>query len=161
MLAAIEFTCLVPSVEVSQHWHLHEMKLISRLFTFKTAHLPIQTARLSYDERLQDLKLLSLSSRRIFKDLMFLFKCLLGHYDLDLTKYMEPADNSTYNLRHSECSFKIKYARTNALKFSYFFRVVKSWNALPLPLRKSNTIREFRLGLESYLLITDPMSNVS
>ncbi len=145
----------------SEVWSPHQIYLKDMIESVQRRATKLVIKNKSYDERLQDLKLLSLSSRRIFKDLMFLFKCLLGHYDLDLTKYMEPADNSTYNLRHSECSFKIKYARTNALKFSYFFRVVKSWNALPLPLRKSNTIREFRLGLESYLLTTDPMSNVS
>ena len=51
-----------------------------------------------YGERLQDLNLLSLASRRLFVDLVFLFKCMLGLYDLDLSYYLVTADSSKYNL---------------------------------------------------------------
>ena len=73
-----------------------------------------------YCERLKELKLLSFVSRRKYFDLIFLFKCRLG-----LCDYLESAVNASYNLRNVECSYKIKYARTNTLKFSYFHRAVK------------------------------------
>ena len=60
-------------------------------------------------------------------DLLFLFKCMMGLYDLDLSYYLVSADSSTckYNLRHTNYQFKIRYARTiNVLKFCYFFRIV-------------------------------------
>ena len=41
-----------------------------------------------YGERLQDLNLLSLASKRLFVDLVFLFKCMLGLYDLDLSYFL-------------------------------------------------------------------------
>ena len=79
------------------------------------------------------LKLLSLASRRKYFDLIFLFKCKQGLCDIDSCDYLAPAGNTSYNLRNStECSYKIKYARTNLLKFSYFHRVANEWNALPL-----------------------------
>ena len=56
-------------------------------------------------------------------DLVFFFKCMMGLYVLDLSYYLVSADSSAckYNLRHTNYQFKIRYARTNVLKFSYFF----------------------------------------
>ena len=73
-------------------------------------------------------------------DLVFLFKCMMGLYDLDLSCYLVSADSSTckYNRRHTNHKFKIRYARTNVLKFSYFFRTVKSWNSLHASTFKKN-----------------------
>lgn len=56
------------------------------------------------------------------KETFFLFKCLLGLYDLDLSYYLLTADSSKYNFIHANYQLKIRYARTNILKFSYFFR---------------------------------------
>ena len=60
-------------------------------------------------------------------DLIFLFKCMMGLYDLDLSYYLVSADSSTwkYNLRHTDYQFKITYARTNVLNVFYLFRIVK------------------------------------
>ena len=44
--------------------------------------------------------------------------------------------------------YKIKYAKTNTLKFSYFHRVVKEWNDLPLSLRKIDSINSFKRDLK-------------
>lgn len=81
-----------------------------------------------YGERLQELNLsvnlLSLSLMRLFMDVVFLFKCIIGLYDVDVSTYLVTADCSGYNRRHANYLFKIRYARTNALKFSYFFREV-------------------------------------
>ena len=84
-------------------------------------------------------------------DLVFVFKCMMGLYDLDLSYYLVTADSSKYNLRHANYQFKIKYARTNVLKFSCFFRGVKSWNSLPLHLRKIESLNEFKDHLKSFL----------
>ena len=87
--------------------------------------------------------------------LVFLFKCMIGLYDLDLPYYLVTADSSKYNLRHANYQFKIRYARTNVLKFSYFFRVAKSWNSLPLYLRKIESLNEFKDLLKSFLHLND------
>ena len=76
-------------------------------------------------------------------------------YIISLSDYLEPADNTSYNLRNTECSFKIKYARTNVLKFSYFHRVAKEWNNLPLNLRKSVSISKFKRDLKDHLYSLD------
>ena len=88
-------------------------------------------------------------------DLVFLFKCMMALYDLDLSNYLVTADRSKYNLRRADYLFKIRYARTNVLKFSYFFRVAKSWNNLPLHLRKTESLKEFKDRLKSFLHLKD------
>ena len=73
-------------------------------------------------------------------DLVFLFKCMMGLYDSDLSHYLVSADSSTckYNLRHTNYQFKIRYARTNVLKFSHFFRIVSKVMQLPASTFKKN-----------------------
>ena len=44
---------------------------------------------------------------------------------------------------------------TQELKFSYFFRMVKSWNSLPLHLRKTESLDEFKDCLKSFLHMKD------
>lgn len=82
---------------------------------------------------------------------------LMGLYDLDLSYYLVSTDSSTckYNLRHTIYQFKIRYARTNVLKLSYFFRIVKSWNSLPLHLRKTESLDDFKDCLKSFLHMKD------
>ena len=82
---------------------------------------------------------------------------LMSLYDLDLSYYLVSTDSSTckYNLRHTIYQFKIRYARTNVLKFSYFFRIVKSWNSLPLHLRKTESLDDFKDCLKSFLHMKD------
>ena len=65
--------------------------------------------------------------------------------------YLEEAGTSSYTLRHTSLVFKIKYARTNLLKFSYFHREVKEWNNLPLNVRLTNSLGKFKSSLKSYL----------
>ena len=82
---------------------------------------------------------------------------LMGLYDLDLSYYLVSTDSSTckYNLRHTIYQFKIRYERTNVLKLSYFFRIVKSWNSLPLHLRKTESLDDFKDCLKSFLHMKD------
>ena len=77
--------------------------------------------------------------------------------DLDLSYFLVSADSSTckYNLRQTNYQFKIRYARTNDIKFSYFFRRVKSWNSVPLHLRKTESLDDFKDCLKSFLHMKD------
>ena len=69
-----------------------------------------------------------------------------------LSYYLVTADNSNYNLRHANYQFK---TRTDVLKFSYFFRVAKSWNSLPLNVRKTESLNVFKDRLKSFLRLRD------
>jgi hypothetical protein len=104
-----------------------------------------------YMDRLKELKLLTLASRRKLLDLTFYFKCLYGQCDLNVLNYVDEI-KSPYNLRNSELSYKPRFARTNVLKFSYFHRTAVAWNALPLPIRQSNSIELFKSSVFCHLL---------
>ena len=130
-----------PHVEfASQVWSPHQQFLIDLIERVQRRATKLIIKDRPYRERLQELNLLSLASRRLFMDLVFLFKCMMGLYDLDLSYYLVSANSSIckYNLRHTNYQFKNRYARTNVLKFSYFFRIVKSWNSLHASTFKKN-----------------------
>ena len=88
----------------------------------------------------------------LIKLIAFLLKCTMGLYNLDLSYYLVTADNSSYDLRHANYQFK---TRTDVLKFSYFFRVAKSWNSLPLNLIKTESLNDFKDLLKSFLNLRD------
>ena len=90
-----------------------------------------------YDVRLSKLNLLTLEQSRFVADVPFLFKALNGHLDVDFSQFLDfYSQEDRYLLRHFDTtSFKKKYARTNMLKNSYFYRIVDKWNSLPLEVR--------------------------
>ena len=64
-------------------------------------------SKLSYSDRLLKTGLISLPSRRIYLDLLFLFKCLHGQHDLDVSGYLQfyELKIESYNLRNTELMF--------------------------------------------------------
>ena len=123
----LEFACEV--------WSPHQAYLVDIIESVQCRATRAIFKNKPYEERLKLLKILSSASRRKYLDLIFLFKCKQGLCDFDLSDYLEAAGNTSYNLRNTKCSYKIKYASTNLIKFSYFHRIVNEWNALPLSLR--------------------------
>ena len=113
--------------------------------------------KLSYKDRLRRTNLMSLSSRRIYLDLLFLSKCLHDLYYLYISNYLKLYDfeHESYYLRNTELTIKIPYARTNTLKFSFFPRVARLWNSLLLSLRKIKLISNFKKELRAYYIDMD------
>ena len=79
-----------------------------------------------YGVRLRKLNLLTLEQRRFVIDVTFLFKAFNGHLDIDFSQFLRfYSQDDRYLLRHFDTkSLKKKYARTNILKNSYFYRIV-------------------------------------
>ena len=99
-----------------------------------------------YDVRLSKLNLLTLEQRRFIVDVTFLFKALNGHLDVDFSQFLDFYNqDGRYSLRHFDTkSLKKKYARTNTLKYSYFYRIVDEWNSLPLEVRSACSVDLFK-----------------
>ena len=78
--------------------------------------------RIPYKESLNKTGLMSLSSRRIYLDLIFLFKCLHSYYDLDISKYLQfyDSEHEPYNLRNTELTFKLTMQEQIYLGLPFF-----------------------------------------
>ena len=106
-----------------------------------------------YDVHLSKLNLLTLEQRRFVVDVTFLFKALNGHLDVDFSEFSDfYSQEDRYSLRHFDTkSLKKKYARTNILKNSYFYRVVDEWNSLPLEVRSANSVDMFKSNVIKFV----------
>ena len=98
------------------------------------------------------LDLLPLEFRRQMKDLIFLFKLKNGLYNLDFEEYarsVQAKRQSGYNLRtsHQDNFSELRY-RANYFCYSYFPRVIRSWNDLPSTLKTIKTISTFKTALK-------------
>ena len=96
-----------------QVWSPHQQFLIHTIERVERRATKLILKDRPYGERLNELNLLSLAPRRLFMDLGFLSKCMMGLYDLDLSYDLVSTDNSNYNIRHTNYEFQIRYARTN------------------------------------------------
>ena len=67
---------------------------------------------------------------------------VMGSCTVDFSQFLEfYSQEDRYLLRHFDTkSLKKKYARTNILKNSYFYRIVDEWNSLPLEVRSACTV---------------------
>ncbi len=62
--------------------------------------------------------------------------------DIDNEPYVDfYKETDHYSFRHNDkLTLKMRYARTNVLKYSYFHRVVGTWNSLPLFVREATSV---------------------
>ena len=100
----------------------------------------------TYACRLNKLNLLSLEKRRLLADVTFLYKALNGIIDINVEPYVDfYKETDHYSFRHNDkLTLKMRYARTNVLKFSFFHRVVGTWNSLPLFIREATSVNSFK-----------------
>lgn len=109
---------------------------------------------LSYKQRLNILKQPSLQSRRIRSDLIYLYKILNGFADANLKCLFTAASSVSTcerNLRGHAYKLFVPKPRTDMLKFSYTYRVIKFWNALPSAVCESNSLSVFKRKVSAYL----------
>ena len=156
-------TYVRPKVEYnSEVWSPHYQKDIEKIesvqrsFTRK-AFQKCGLSFTSYSDRLQKINLHSLELRRIFKDLIFLYRIVYGLSDLKFSDYFSQS-NPGYNLRRSSIQLKPKNSFVlNSQQYcnSYFVRVIKYWNCLPDDIVKAPNIHIFKNKL-----LTFPFQNV-
>ncbi|XP_068725942.1 uncharacterized protein [Montipora capricornis] len=108
----------------------------------------------NYETRLKKLNLMSLKNRRILADVTFLYKALNGISNVNIDSYIDfYSDADRYSFRkYDDLTLKNKYARTNPLKYSFFHRIVDSWNLLPYDIRKAVSVNIFKRGVKKFLL---------
>ena len=72
-----------------------------------------------------------------------------------MSSYIQFYEQEPYNLRNTELMFKIIYARTDTFKYSFSPRVVRSWSKLPIPVKKRDSVSEFKQELKLFCLQID------
>jgi len=125
----------------SEVWSPHQIFLKDMLEAVqrRATKLVIKNKNKPYKERLQELNLQPLTSRRAYLDLVSLYKCLHNYIDIELPSYLNlyDTDTSTYNLRNNELTFISIDCKTNSflkgLKNTLFFHE-KTSNGTLFPL---------------------------
>ena len=95
-----------------------------------------------------------LRKRRLLADLTFLYKALHGIIDIDVEPYVDfYKETDHYSFRHNDkLTLKMRYARTNVFKYSFFNRVVKTWNSLPLSIREATSVNIFKALVRKFFM---------
>ena len=103
-----------------------------------------------YEERLKELKLFSLSKRRMRGDLIEVFRIFKGFDNINADDYFQV---NRSNRTRSNNSFKIigKRFSSNEAKHFFFNRVVNVWNSLPSSVVDAETVAVFKNRLDKYL----------
>ena len=102
---------------------------------------------LSYPERLQALNLESLEVRRIFFDILLLYKMMYGLIDIDFTDFFTINSNNT---RGHNLKINVQFSRINYRKYFFINRIVNIWNSLPANLVEISSINVFKQQLKMY-----------
>jgi hypothetical protein len=121
------------------------LERVQRRFTKRIAGL----GNLSYSERLHELNALTLSNRRVYADLIFVFKCMHGLTNYPAIELGLCRVNST--TRGNGCRLQQRHT-TNATSNMFSFRAVHLWNSLPSHIVNAASIRSFKKSLFNYLL---------
>ena len=109
----------------------------------------------SYHDKLRELKLLSLKDRRVFLDLVELFKMIKGFTNVNYRDFFVIiGDVTRRETRTTDCPFNIISERCNLEIRKHFFthRVAKHWNELPFELKMETRLNSFKNTLKEFLL---------
>jgi len=98
--------------------------------------------RPSYQAHLISLRLLPLSYWHEYRDLCFLYKCMNGHYNIDIDNYITLVSSRTRSA--SRYNLHPKNFRTSLFRDSYFNHIVILWNVLPVTIRTAQAISSFK-----------------
>ena len=102
----------------------------------------------SYEDRLKELNLFSLTQRRLRGDLIQVFKIIKGIDNIDCSKYFT-LDFSNYT-RGNGCKIVGKPFNSHESKNNFFHRTVNLWNGLPRDVIDCNTVEAFKRRLDKY-----------
>lgn len=105
---------------------------------------------MSYNDRLDTLKLQTLYARRLRFDLITAYKIIHGFMNVDAGFFFEFCPDS----RTRGHNFKLQshFTRTDVRKCFFTSRVISQWNALPAPCAEAINISTFKNELSKHFL---------
>ena len=108
---------------------------------------------LSYEDRLQELGMITIEERHRRLDLIETFKIINGHEGLKSDCFFQEVSEVSHKDTRGSLAKKltVKQSHLDLRKFSFAHRVVNDWNCLPLDLRESPSVPTFKKHLNNYL----------
>jgi hypothetical protein len=122
------------------------IEYVQRSFTKRIPAL----RNLSYVERLSYLGLPSLERRRIYLDLVLLYKIIHGHTILTLSDLGISTVSSDHNVRNRGFALKVDCVLSSLSMYSFVYRSVKVWNSLPKHVY-GLSLSSFKLYIRKYV----------
>ena len=107
----------------SQIYLINALESVQRAFTKRLPGF----SKLSYAERLTNLKLKSLEHRRLISDLVFCFKIVRGFSSIEPNSFFTPSPN--LSSRGHQYRIEIPLTKSNTRKQFFSNRVVSTWNS--------------------------------
>ena len=144
--------CLSSLDYCSSVWSPHNVTSIKKIESVQRSMTKfiLNSYDLSYVQRCTDLKLLPLSFRREINDLLFFFKCLHGSVKVDFSTEFAFLTSPRSLRSASEELLSAQPVRTECFKSSYFNRIVRLWNLLPVCIRQCESFSTFKKQLNSF-----------
>jgi hypothetical protein len=98
-----------------------------------------------YNSRLKRWNIPSLEDRRVFLDLVMVFKILYGYVDLNRDDFFRIRLGETLSIYPVKLASRV---RTNTQLNTLASRTYKRWNCLPTPIRNSPSVCSFKIKLK-------------
>jgi len=126
--------------------HKDEIESIQRSFTKNI----FSVKKLSYEQRLENLKLPSLEYRRLRGDLIQTFKILRQFYDIKTVDSLFQLSNNNRLRGHR---LKLTKHHVNKTQYKNFFtnRIVNQWNHLPSHIIEADSVNSFKNKIDEHL----------
>ena len=102
----------------------------------------------SVTSMLHDLGWYTLERRRNHQQLIFLYKIINGHVEIEPSNYLTPSYSKT-RANHSQKFMHIS-ASKDYYKNSFFPRTIPSWNSLPQNVAEASTLLKFKKELSTF-----------
>ena len=136
--------------QVWSPWIIHQIKSLESLQRSFTKYI-LGYPDLDYVQRLIELNLLPLSFRREIMDMTLYFKSLVGLGNAQLLVQTRVTENrSTRRTSTNGNTLYGQRCNTETFKHSYFNRLVPIWNNLPIQIRNSMSLPEFKAKIKEH-----------
>ena len=145
----LEYACPVWSPHLAKD--IHEIEKIQR----RPSRIALNQRRqeMAYEERCEILKWNSLEQRRDFLSLVECYKIVFNLNGLNFSDYFELCRNTQSRSNHPY-KLQTKLAKLNCYKNSFFVRIIKHWNDLPINVfnfRDCPNVSKFKLRLKNHM----------
>ena len=110
-------------------------------------------ARLSYEERLKETRLYSLTRRGLRGDMIEIFKIMMGIDKISAEELFNRVDSE--RIRGHSLGVKKRRVKTVVRQGTFTQRVVNAWNGLPGKVVAAETVYRFKLELDRYLEVME------